>query len=259
MYARRSLSLMLAVAAGVLSACGTQSFTEPSAVPGPAIARYRVSGIVTDETGSPIGMAKVEVDYFRGGASFSSRPFICPSPKWCWISMATNSRGEYTVELDAAESPQFPGHIGYVVSSANNFETNVQLLPQGAGAIAGNLRLRRVRTIDAGGSIAVSIEPDSSLCTDLEDLFAFEYRAEVIRVVAGKAGTLVIETQSTDAGRDAATIFWATTGNYAGAPVRTGPGAVSLPVQAGTYLLFIARPVGSSTATFNVTTFLQGS
>ena len=118
-----------------------------------------------------------------------------------------------------------------------------------------NLRLRRVRTINAGASLTVSVEPDSALCTDFEDLFAFEYRAEVIRVVVDKPGTLVIEAQPMDAGQ-AATFFFATTGNYAG-PYVLGPGTVSIPVRAGTFLAFIATPVGSATTTYNVMTSLQ--
>jgi hypothetical protein len=289
-HARTSLAVILVAASAVLAACdvpttpdqattsarGSQSGSpratptpavtptptptptpkpSPSPSPLPVATRYVVTGVVTDEDGTPVAGRFVEIDYYRGNGTFSSEVAHCPDrPEWCWLMTHTNERGEYTVELDAAQSPQRPGTIGFVYSFGG--EATTQTLPFGSANITRNLRLGSTRKINAGASITVTIDPDSSLCTDLEDLWAFEYRATVIQVVVDKPGTLIIETQPAAAGGAVAMLFWSTSGSYAGFPVRTGPGALSIPVKAGTFSIHVATPIGSGTSSHNVTTAL---
>jgi hypothetical protein len=118
------------------------------------------------------------------------------------------------------------------------------------------MRLRPTRSIPAGRSTVVSVGATSSLCTDLEDLWAFESRCEVVVIESG-AGILSVEARPVGGG-PAPTIFWYTTGNYADAiPTPAAPGAVTIPALGGTYRVLVAVPEGAPSQQFNVTTTLR--
>jgi hypothetical protein len=220
--------------------------------------RYQVSGHVTDEAGTPIADAYVAVDYHRGGGSYSNPPSQClPINDFCWLKTLTDGSGVYTAEFDAAPDLRYPGNMGYVYSFRAGFEANVQLLPTGATSVVRELRLRRTRTLAAGESTSVFADTDSSLCSDLEDLWALQSRCEVVRIAADAAGTLLVEARPANDGGSVPVIYWATTGDYAGLPVRTAPGAVSIPVRGGTYQIFIGMPAGAAPQRFEVSTELR--
>ena len=117
-----------------------------------------------------------------------------------------------------------------------------------------DLRLRPTRSIPAGASTVVRIDSESSLCTDLEDLWRMESRCAIVVIESG--GMLHVEA-SPAAGGTAPSILWYTSGNYAGLITRTAPGAVSLPVRGGTYRILVAVLEGAPPQQFNVTTTLR--
>jgi hypothetical protein len=103
--------------------------------------------------------------------------------------------------------------------------------------------------------MVVSVEPGSSLCTDLEDLFVLTSRCAIVLIESGP-GTLSVEARAAS-GDVVPSMYWYTSGNYAGLITRPGPGIVSIPVRGGTYRILVGLPEGSAAQQFNVTTSLR--
>lgn len=256
-----ALAVLIAPLAG---ACESGSPpASPSSIPGgtspppppptpSASTRYLLSGRVTAEAGSPIVGAVVEVDHGKVAGS-STTSYCPPHPNFCWVSTRTNGNGEYAMEFEGGPMGNYG--IGYVYSLADGYETNIQWVPPGSPTPVQNLHLRRIRVIRAGEATSVSVEPASSLCSDLEDWWLLSNRCEVVQIEASQ-GTLVVDVRDA-AGSVVPLVFWATTGNYAGIPVRSGPSTVSIPVRGGTYKIFVGIPDGTATARFDVVTSLR--
>ena len=255
----------LTVAGG--SRVGGRVIASPTPSPAPAdpsspplsSTRYRLSGLVIDEAGSPIAGAVVEVDH---GAVQGGSPTSQCVGAFCWLSTRTNASGEYSMEVEAgplaasgAIGHQYAPGIGYIYSFAPGYETNVQWVPPGGPLLVQNLQLRPERPIRPGESTSVSVGPTSMLCTDLEDWWLLGNRCEVIQVESS-AGTLIVDVR---AASDAAVplLFWATSGNYAGRITRPSPSTVSIPVSGGTYRIFVGLPEGTPTERFDVVTSLR--
>jgi hypothetical protein len=218
-----------------------------------------VTGRVTDELGGPLPGVGVEVNYAGGGGP-SSPPSTCHL-YGCWLATRTDERGLYEATFQPGLGAIYfvTGAAGLVYSFIEGYETNVQLLLAGPPEIVKSLRLRRPRRIDAGDSITVTIDPDSSLCSDLEDLFALSFRCEFVRVVANTAGTLIVEARNADSGGFPPSIFWTTSGNYAGPIVRlsTEPWIVSIPIRGGTYTVMAGVPDGQGTQRITLSTSVR--
>jgi hypothetical protein len=137
----------------------------------------------------------------------------------------------------------------------DGYEADVQWVPTTASPVVRDLRLRRTRSIPAGASVAVSVDATSSLCTDLEDLWALQSRCELVVLDSG-AGMLDVEARPADEG-PAPSIFWYTTGNYAGPITRPTSGVVSIPAAGGTYRILVAVPDGAPLRQFTVATTLR--
>jgi hypothetical protein len=223
-------------------------------LPPDTFARYHLSGRVTDQARSAITGALVEVDYGKGGRN-SSPPSECPPTiGFCWLTALTNDRGEYAVEFEPG--PLAGRGIGYVYSRHDGYETDIQWLPTGTASAVQNFRLRPVRSINAGAATVVSIESDSSLCSDLEDSWVLSHRCAVVRIDA-VAGTLVVEARAAEGGSVLPIVFEATTGSYAGDTTHPAPGTVSIPVLGGTYRIFVGIPDGTAPLRVDVLTLLR--
>ena len=250
--------------ASLASACSPsdESSSQPNPTsptlptPPAASGTLQMSGRVLDQNGAPVSGALVEVDYAPAGG-VSNPPSQCPLAGFCWLVTKTNELGEYSVEFDARTWPErgWPRELGFVYSFRDGFEVDVQWVPNGASPAVRDLRLRPTRGIPAGESIVVSVDATNSLCTDLEDLWAMESRCEIVVIESG-AGMLNVEARPA-AGGPAPTIYWYTTGNYAGFITRPAPGAVAIPVRGGTYRVLVAIPEGAPLQKFNVTTTLR--
>ena len=259
--------LRIAMSVGLIAGCGSTPTSPaptpaptpaPSPAPAPTIARYHVTGRVTQENGSPLSSAAVEVDYARGGGAFSDPPAHCHS-LGCWLLTKTDPAGRYEVTFEPGPGPIFlaSSAAGVIYGFMEGFANNVQLLPVGSAEIVQNLRLRPVRRIDVGQSIEVTVEPDSSLCSDLEDLYALSYRCEFVDVVAPTQGTLLVEIRS-GAGGAVPTVFWTTSGNYIG-PITRSPDISTAPIQirGGTYGILAGIPAGSAPQRLTVHTSMK--
>ncbi len=128
-------------------------------------------------------------------------------------------------------------------------------MPIGASPALRDLRLRPTRSIPAGESIAVTVNATSSLCTDLEDLWAMTNRCEIVVIESG-AGVLNVEARAADDGPPPS-IFWYTSGSYAGLITRLAPGAVAIPVRGGIYRVLVGVPEGAPSRQFTVATALR--
>lgn len=139
-----------------------------------------MSGVVTDEGGGPFWGATVGLSLNPGGpASLRTR---------------TDGNGYYQFDF---QTPPLPSAI---FATDDDQSLNIQLLDWAGGtAVVKNLRLRPARTINAGQSIVISIEPDSSLCS-------WEWGAsgtavcEWINVLYDTPGTLTVEARPLDTG-----------------------------------------------------------
>jgi len=161
--------------------------------------------------------------------------------------------GEYAV---AFEPRPWPGYgLGYVYSVREGYEVDVQWVPVGSSSAVRDMSLRATRPILAGESILVTVGPTSSVCTDLEDLWVLESRCEIV-IIESDAGTLNVEARPTSVG-PAPSMFWYTSGNYAGFITRPAPGTVSIPVRGGTYRVLVAIPEGAAWQEFTVITALR--
>jgi hypothetical protein len=224
--------------------------------------RVQLSGRVLDQNGTPMSGALVEVDYSPAGA-VSTPPSRCPLTDFCWLVTRTNALGEYSVEFDArtwprricGAAPASSCGLGFVYSFHDGYEVDVQWVPTGSSPVVQDLRLRPTRSISAGASTAVSVEATSSLCTDLEDLWRMDSRCEIVVIESG-AGMLNVEARPA-AGGPAPSIFWYTSGNYAGLITRPAPGTVTIPVRGGTYRILVAVPEDAPPQHFTVTTALR--
>jgi hypothetical protein len=163
--------------------------------------------------------------------------------------------GEYSVEFEPRPWPGRDWGLGYVYSFQDGYEADVQWVPTSSSPAVRDMRLRPTRSIPAGESIVVSVDATSSLCTDLEDLWVLENRCAIVVIESG-AGMLNVEVRPM-AGGPAPTIFWYTTGNYAGFITRPAPGAVAIPVRGGTYRVLVGVPEGAPSQQFDVTTTLR--
>ena len=219
----------------------------------PASGALQLSGRVLDQDGAPVVAAVVEIDYASAGGA-STPPSNCPSQvPFCWVAMSTNTRGEYSVEFHPR--PWSNRGLGYIYSFAADYEVDVQWVPTNGSPAVRDLRIRRTRSIPAGESIVVSVDASSSLCTDLEDLWALDNRCEVVVIESGP-GMLTVEARPA-AGDAGPSMFWYTTGNYGGFITRPAPGSVAIPVRGGTYRVLVGIAEGTPSQQFHVTTRLQ--
>jgi hypothetical protein len=261
---RRSRWIIVMCLASLPSACSPSDDASPRPTPtSPTLptpptppansGRLQMSGRVLDQNGTPVPGALVEVDYQSAGG-VSSPPSLCPGiAQFCWLATRTNDLGEYSVEF---QPRAWPGRgLGYVYSFRDGYEVDVQWVPTSSSPAVRDMRLRPTRSIPAGASIVVSVDATSSLCTDLEDLYVMDSRCEIVVIESG-AGMLNVEARPAP-GAPAPTIFWYTTGNYAGLITRPAPGAVAIPVRGGTYRVLVAVPEGAPSQQFNVTTTLR--
>ena len=258
--------LRIAMAVALTAGCGSTP-TSPAPTPAPtptpspspapsSPTAVHLTGRVTNEAGSPLSGVLVELDYSGAGAP-STPPSNCPGfATFCWLTTRTNGGGYYEAEFQLNARPLGSGVYGYIYSVFEGYDTNVQPLPSGSNVVQ-NLRLRPVRRIDVGQSIEVTVEPDSSLCSDLEDLFALTYRCEFVGVVAPTPGTLLVEIRG-GTGGVVPTVFWTTSGNYAG-PIIRSPDVSTAPIQirGGTYGILAGIPAGSAPQRLTVHTSMK--
>ena len=247
----------------LVSGCGS-SPTAPSPSPSPsstpapptapAATSFRVTGVVTDETGTPITGLPLHFEFAAG--DFASVPELrCNS--YCTIS--TDAAGRYELAFKAIPTSFYGSSIaaGLVHTWRDGYQQTVQLLPLGTTEIVQNIRLRRSRVVRAGESFTSIVEPDSSMCTDLEDWFVWTRRCEFIVITTETTGTLVVDARESAGGAPLPLIFFQTTGNYT-TTQNVGTGVVSVGVTAGQkYTVLVGAPVDMPAQRYEVATSVR--
>lgn len=241
----------------VVAACDSArapTTPSPAPTPLPESPQHRVSGIVSDAaSGAPIANAIVMLRY-TGGT----------------LTTRANGDGFYAFSFDASQPHREPFWsnpptiLGLLITSdgtnpgaASRHWTAVQSLPWGTRDIVHNVRLRPVRTLAAGQSMGLSVEPDSSLVWDSEwdpwTFVSFDAVREEFLVSVQTDGMLTIDARSEAGG--AATL----TCRYGGCPDWRVQGTVSIPVQAHWSPLYFAVeiPPGSAPQRYAITASLR--
>ena len=172
-----------ALVAKIVSACASPATPAPSPgapSPQPASAQYRVSGVVTDEDGQPFWGVTVGLSPNPGGPAA--------------LRTRTDGNGYYQFDFQTLTLPSS------IFASGDNQSLNIQLLDwAGSTAVDKNLRLRPARTINAGQSTVIAIEPDSSACS-WESVASRTAVCEWINVLYDAPGTLTVEARPLDTG-----------------------------------------------------------
>ena len=224
----------------------------PTAPTAPAALSFRVTGVATDETGSALSGLPLRFQFAAG--DFASVPEL-PCNSYCTIS--TDATGGYELSFKAIPSSFHgsPTVAGLIYAWRPGYQTNVQLLPLRADIVQ-HIRLRRSREIQSGQSFTSSIEPDSSMCTDLEDRFIWTHRCDEVLIAAQSTGTLVVDAREGTGGGPLPYIFFAS-GNFTTAQ-NVGTGVVSVGVRAGErYAVLVGAPVHMPPSQrFEVRTFI---
>ena len=201
---------------------------------------YRVSGVVTDESGAPIPRATVVIDQGPHPTDANSKD------RWVTRSTSHDGRFELILNPDPSRTGSKPSGLLRAWTENQEFRGHTQRLDwQGTNTVQ-NIRLRRIRTIDAGQSIEIAVEPDSPLCES--GGLSLETVCEWVRVRYPRDGTLTVEAHSTS-GTVPTVRNWFV----------AGEGTVSFPVSTGRSdcaEVAIALPVGSPPQRFSVSTSL---
>jgi hypothetical protein len=222
------LYVLLATACDSVRSPGSPS-PRPTPEPSPELLPYRVSGIVTDAAGAaPISGATVMLRHALGNATartdengayafsfYRGQPYRAPL-----VSVPENVLGLLIVGNGAFWGDIKGGHW-----------TNVQMLPWQMTDVVQNVRLRPVRTLQAGQSLSLSVEPDSSLVWDYEwdpwDFPSFDRVWEEFLVSVPTDGALTVDVRPPAGG-----IPGTLTCRYVGCPSWHVESTVSIHVEA---------------------------
>jgi hypothetical protein len=206
-----------------------------------------MTGIVTDDAGTPIAGARVSIwlDYTD------------------LASAQTDNAGRYGFQfVGSPGANHVPGHdplgtetaIAFVNVEASGYEPYSRYALGTSEQLIENIRLRRIQRVAAGESATMTLESDDSVCV-LDAWPGRELICRTLRVVASRDGRMLVEAVPTDSssGRPSLEVY----GRDAGAP-RNNP--TSLQVTAGAeYTVHVGLPWGfAGKPSFVVTTVLSG-
>jgi hypothetical protein len=166
--------------------CGGGTPTQPSPM-GPLRINgegLEVTGIVTDERGSPMPGALVIMGYWSGGVVQ-------------WPSVLTDASGSYTISFTA--DPMGSGFLARAQVVADGYEEYWRSLARSDGrtTFVENFRLTRITRITAGDSIMLSVAPDLGECRGWVAAVC-----AIVRITIPKAGRLTVDAVSTDPARE---------------------------------------------------------
>lgn len=237
---------IVAVVALFAYACGSAAPTAP--LPTPGNPRYRVSGIVME----------------AAGAASIANAAVMLRHKDRTLNTRTDANGFYSFSFDTS-GPYRPSSsvdtLGLLAAgddpnwnSSGGHWTAVHLLSWGAAEIVHDMRLRTVRTLPAGQSMALSVEPDSSLEWNREfdpTFVSIGTLWEEFLVSVPTDGVLTLNARPDG---DTVPILWC---QYGGCPSFLVQGSVSIPVHAGTLYFNVQIPRGSAPQRIDIQTSLR--
>jgi len=234
---------LFCIATAVLAcgACGDDRSPLAPAPPPPRPPVPTLSGFVRDDNGSPVANHEVALEVFSTGHKQATT--------------STNVDGYYEIGPGTTTAP-FPR---FIHAGGGEYEHHyVEALVN----IVQHLRLRRTRTVEAGQSIAISIDRDSSLAVDGAEWWLADRLWEKLHVRVADAGMLTVDARPEVGGVVPSLIVcvpWVFDNCYFDwAKDPRGSGIASLIVKANSLNeIRIAIPIGSAPQRFEVATSLQ--
>lgn len=190
----------------------------------------QVTGVVTDEHGAPIAGASVGLSHSVGGPAVQRT--------------STDVAGQYQFSFQQVNP------MPIAVYASTNTGLNIQLLEWTGTSAVRNLRVRASKTITAGESIVMSIEPDSSLCS-WEFGGSHDLVCEWFAIRLNGPATVVVRARSTDGGSIAPFVGGDNRGSSDTASIRIG---LAQEIHVG---INLAIPRSAAPQRYEVTTSLQ--
>lgn len=193
--ARRMAGIALSIAV-VVGAPGCEDRSAPPVVPvltedpvrPPRAISYKLSGTVTDDQGAAVPNAQLTAYYANGNGHEEA-----------W----TDALGHYSIAF-ATVWDSYDGSGGIVgaitYAGGGEYESYAQAVPWGTANVVKDLHLRRVRTINAGESIVISIDPDSSVAYNGEWWTTPNWVRETFHIRVAAAGTLTVVARPASGG-----------------------------------------------------------
>jgi hypothetical protein len=188
---RTLLVIALLAAAG----CDGQTPTQPKPLtqpglpgpPGPTSASngasFEVTGMVTNEGGTPMAGAVVTMAHYSGGVEVHLLR---------WPTVSTDASGNYRIGFTA--TPLGNGFVARAQVVADGYEEYWRSLrADGRTTYVENVRLSRITRITAGDSIVLSVGPNMGDCRGWVAAVC-----AVVRITIPKAGRLTVEAVSDD-------------------------------------------------------------
>jgi hypothetical protein len=143
---------------------------------------FVVTGVVTDDQGSPVGDAVVTMRHWLGG--------VISAP-----SVQTDASGRYTIGFTA--NPWLIGTSGRGAAQAEIFDLSYERYQRTVLATSSNLienfRLHGIQRIAPGDSLVLNIAPDDAECST-DAIFGL---CRIVRVAAPADGNMTVEARST--------------------------------------------------------------
>ncbi len=226
---KRGCVVLLLISASACGGNGSPTASSAPATPSPApilrpTSTFHVTGIVTDDDGSPVTGATVTIQpWIYGG--------VVPS-----VSGMTDGRAFYSIDFDANRDAA--GGVAYVKGESSGHDPSYYyLIPPSASQNASqNLHLYRIKRITAGESTALTVLPGDTSCGDSD-----QFVCRTVHIVAPTDGTMTINAVPTPSAANA--------GLEISAPsYRCCGGTTSIPVTAGAEVIANVGMWGNSTA-----------
>jgi hypothetical protein len=233
---------LFCIATAVLAcgACGDYRSPLAPAPPPPRPPVPTLSGFVRDDNGSPVANHEVALEEFFTGNKQATT--------------STNVDGYYEMVLGSVTASGYGGsfiHVGGGEYQHHYVEALVNIVQ--------NLSLRRIRTVEAGRSIVISIDRDSSLAVDGGDWWVRDEVWERLQIRVTEAGAVIVDARPEVGGivPSLMVIVRCDDDNCFTDWVRDS-GIVSLWVKANSRVeIRVAIPIGSAPQRFEVATSLQ--
>lgn len=214
-------------------ACGDDRSPVAPPPPPPPPPAPTLSGFVRDDNGSPLANHEVVLEAFFTGHKQATT--------------STNVDGYYEMVLGSTTGSSF------IHAGGGEYEHHYA---QALVNIVQNLRLRRLRTVEVGQSVAISIDRDSSLAVDGGDWWMSDKVWERLHVRVPDAGILTIEARPEVGNSVPSLMLFCCPFDWVEAPAGS-PTASPIVKANSLFEIRIAIPTASAPQRFEVRTSLQ--
>jgi hypothetical protein len=155
----------------------------------PATSTFHVTGVVTEDDGTPLA-----------GATVTIQPFVysIPTSGIPSVSSTTDRSGAYRMEFEANRN--WADRVGYVQAESAGHDTASYDILSGplSQNASQNLHVYRIRRITAGESTVLTVAPGDAACGDSD-----QFVCRTVHIMAPANGTMTLEAVPTSPAVDA--------------------------------------------------------